>query len=408
MGAWLIQESGIFKLGFRWPPGRAGKLFKRSLKTTDEGKAKILLGRANANLSDLELGRLELPADADILTFLLTDGRKTTAKPRPIATLAKVCEEYLASLPQGAKAETTLATEQVHIRHFRSVLGDGRSFRALTTADLQEYVSKRSRAKGRRGEPVKGGTIEKEMGTFSALWSWAAQRGIVEGPFPANGLQFPKDDDKPHFQTRDEIERQITRGGLSPEQIAVLWECLYLRVQEVEAILSHVKKAAQPFLYPMFCFTAYTGARRSEILRSQIEDFDFDRRMVTIREKKKSKEKKLTFRQVPISNVLAAIMKAWFAKHPGGNLTICERASESVSPQMAHFWFQEAIKGSGWENKMRGWHVFRHSFASNCASKGIDQRMIDKWMGHTTEEMRKRYQHLFPDDQHKALALVFG
>jgi len=34
--------------------------------------------------------------------------------------------------------------------------------------------------------------------------------------------------------------------------------------------------------------------------------------------------------------------------------------------------------------------------------------MIDKWMGHQTEAMRKRYQHLFPDDQHEQLSLVFG
>jgi integrase len=58
--------------------------------------------------------------------------------------------------------------------------------------------------------------------------------------------------------------------------------------------------------------------------------------------------------------------------------------------------------------KIRGFHVFRHSFASNLAAASVDQRIIDKWMGHQTEEMRKRYQHLFPDQQREAIALVFG
>ena len=58
--------------------------------------------------------------------------------------------------------------------------------------------------------------------------------------------------------------------------------------------------------------------------------------------------------------------------------------------------------------KIRGWHVFRHSFISNCAAKGIDQRMIDRWSGHQTDEMRKRYTHLFPDSQRQAIQLVFG
>ena len=49
-----------------------------------------------------------------------------------------------------------------------------------------------------------------------------------------------------------------------------------------------MKKAAQhPFIYPMFVFAAHTGARRSEILRSQVDDFDFQSRTVQIREKKR-------------------------------------------------------------------------------------------------------------------------
>jgi len=38
----------------------------------------------------------------------------------------------------------------------------------------------------------------------------------------------------------------------------------------------------------------------------------------------------------------------------------------------------------------------------------IDQRTIDAWSGHQTEEMRKRYTHLFPDQQQKAMRLIFG
>ena len=41
-------------------------------------------------------------------------------------------------------------------------------------------------------------------------------------------------------------------------------------------------------------------------------------------------------------------------------------------------------------------------------SGGVDQRLINEWMGHQTEEMRKRYRHLFPDQQREALESVFG
>ena len=61
----------------------------------------------------------------------------------------------------------------------------------------------------------------------------------------------------------------------------------------------------------------------------------------------------------------------------------------------AHTGYQTLL-GSKWE-KLRGWHVFLHSFCSNCASAGVDQRMINTWVGHQTAEMMRRYRHLIPD-----------
>ena len=110
-------------------------------------------------------------------------------------------------------------------------------------------------------------------------------------------------------------------------------------------------------------------------------------------------------------------MTEWFSQHPGGQYTICERLctprgktrTEFVpltTSEATHF-FKETLAGSKWD-KIRGFHTFRHSFASNLAAGNTDQRLIDEWMGHQTEEMRKRYRHLFPDQQRKAIDSVFG
>jgi integrase len=68
---------------------------------------------------------------------------------------------------------------------------------------------------------------------------------------------------------------------------------------------------------------------------------------------------------------------------------------------------RRSLRGSRWA-VIRGWHIARHSFASNCAAKGIDQRLIDRWLGHTTDEMRRRYQHLIPNQEQQAIGAVFG
>jgi integrase len=65
------------------------------------------------------------------------------------------------------------------------------------------------------------------------------------------------------------------------------------------------------------------------------------------------------------------------------------------------------LRGTRWE-VIRGWHVFRHSYASINACRGVDQRVIDADLGHQTEEMRKRYQHLFPKYRQQVHHAVFG
>ena len=41
------------------------------------------------------------------------------------------------------------------------------------------------------------------------------------------------------------------------------------------------------------------------------------------------------------------------------------------------------------------------------ALKGVDQRIIDEFSGHTTDQQRRRYRHL-ATKVHRAIQLVFG
>jgi integrase len=80
--------------------------------------------------------------------------------------------------------------------------------------------------------------------------------------------------------------------------------------------------ARHGWIYPMFCFAAHTGARRSEILRLRISDFDFEARSVLIREKRGKGRR--TTRRVPMSGFLASVMREWFDAHPGGVYAISQ------------------------------------------------------------------------------------
>ena len=72
----------------------------------------------------------------------------------------------------------------------------------------------------------------------------------------------------------------------------------------------------------------------------------------------------------------------------------------------AHDHFVRTLAGSKWE-VVPGWHCFRHSFISQLAVRGVDQRFIDEWTGHSTDEQRKRYRHLLPSAQRDVIRLAF-
>lgn len=238
------------------------------------------------------------------------------------------------------------------------------------------------------------------------IWNWGRKYGHVVSPVPfrLKDLSFDRTEQRPPFQTRAAIEKTIGRGGLTPAQEAALWECLYLELDEVREVLEHVRvHGRHPFIFPMFAFAAMTGARRSEICRSRVEDWNLEDGTVVIREKKR-KRGRSTFRTVEVNSTLAAVMGDWLASHPGGQFTIC-RDGEPLTVDMAHDHFKRTLAGSKWA-VIPGFHTFQHSFASNLASLGVDDTTIDRWMGHQTQEQRERYRHLFPRNRMQAIELL--
>jgi len=46
--------------------------------------------------------------------------------------------------------------------------------------------------------------------------------------------------------------------------------------------------------------------------------------------------------------------------------------------------------------------------APNLAAAGVDQRLIDEFMGHQTEDMRGRYRHLFTGQRRATIESAHG
>jgi integrase len=112
------------------------------------------------------------------------------------------------------------------------------------------------------------------------------------------------------------------------------------------------------------------------------------------------------------------VLQEWLKIHPGGSALFSQNAKvvrsktkrtapTPVTLDEAHDHLHRTLAGSKWK-VLKGWHTLRHSFISCCAARGVDQRLIDDWVGHTTEEMRRRYRHLIPSKEKQAIRSVFG
>lgn len=415
---WRDKRSGKWVIKFLYMQ----QAFTRSLRTKSETKASRLKTLVEETVQLLQTGRLEIPTDVeDEGTWILTGG-KLTAKPinpaLKVESLGDVCDKYL--LDQVDKHEATQRCEVIHIAHLKRILGTKSRLRSLSLDDMQKYINTRRSEDNRRGGKISGVTIKKELTTFAQVWDWARSRNRLTGvksncpirdPIKPRkwAVRIPKADRSARFMTWSEIERRVERGGITTMAESELWRMLYLDDSQLTDLLNHVNESAtHSFVYPMFAFAAYTGARRSEICRSLIDDFDFEAGIVTIRESKRKKDLAATARHVPLSDKLRVIMEEWFSKHPGGQYTITlplvmpkkkmRQELSQTNRNEATYHFKQTVADSKW-SKVSGFHVLRHSFGAICTRAGIPINVIAAWMGHATEEMKEHYQHLLPQDQ---------
>jgi len=394
------KDSGIYSAIFMF----GNKGYTRTLKTKVAKEAKDRLGEIRSTIRKLEDGVLTVPADAELGTFIVTAGRLA----QPVAdtlcemTLEEISKVYLASWPEGGKEKSTLKLEASHLKTLARILKGSTPFRTINTARLQAYV------KTRAADGLAPATIEKELGTFSVVWSHAHDvlklAGIVGQCRPNKGVKLPKENEKECFKTMEEIHAEIAVGGLTEEEISAKWECLFLSMEEISEFIDFVQKESvrrnfPKFVAPMIATACLTGARRSELCASETKDWRENQ--VQIREKKR--KHRGSFRTVDLHPQLQEIINTYLKHQAPSRWMFVLEPNVELTPNQATYWFETAIKGSKWD-VLKGWHPLRHSFASNLASCGVHQAIINSWMGHMTLDMQQRYQHLKKADKTTAMA----
>ena len=391
-------------------------------------EAKDTAGKVDHWLMRIKQGLVTVPAWCGIVDFVRHDGKppEPSASPAPAAavTLSGLRDAYLES--QRRKLEpTTIDGMVLHFGHLVRLIGGEKLITSIARPVVQRYVDARSaewidpnvyrRARdAKRKSPAppaadkpmrhpSSATIKKEVVTLRTAWNWGRRQLGIVPEFPGAKLDYAKTHEALPFMTWDEAERRVKAG----DDADAVWGSVYLRPSEVAEMLEWVKgRPVSPWVYPIFCIAAHTGARRSEIVRIKPSDVDLVGEVLTIREKKRDKSR-LTIRRVPMTPLLKTVLADWLSKRGKGKSLICKANGDDVTPREAMNYFTRALRKSKWK-VVRGLHTLRHSYISALANKGVDQRIIDELAGHQTEQQRRRYRHLYQKTLTDAVKGVFG
>lgn len=397
MATLMQSKKGWYYVRFSCRVQNQRRQFFRACRTKQRDKAEKVKARVDDACRDILLGRLSLPdKSVDLGQFILSGGNVLALqeKEKPY-TFDDAVRNYFDRLPLDAKDASSLKTEEIHVRRLRKTLPTQIPFSSYDRAVVEDYV--KTRREGIDGKPVKRATITKEICTLRQIWTSAKDHGIQMGQFPTK-LSYPKDAELPPFETYARLS-----SSSNPN-----WHCLVLSEQEILSVLSQIAALhGKGRIHAMLSVAAMTGCRRSELLRMQTHDVDFEREEITIREKKKRKARfSSSTRNVQMHARLIDTLKQWFVVR--GNVANPEELwGDKVKSYTATSMFAAAISKTDFPH-IRGFHTFRHSFISILANEGMPDSIIDTWVGHTTEETRRRYRHLIPDKAKARLDRLFA
>lgn len=164
--------------------------------------------------------------------------------------------------------------------------------------------------------------------------------------------------------------------------------------EEVRQILARVRLPR----YRVCLSTIYScGLRLQEGTHLQVADLDSARMMIHVRHGKGAKD-----RYVPLPQRTLQLLRDYWRthRHPallfpaeGREHLELAKATEPMSKSSVQVAFRASLKESG-NNKRASVHTLRHSWATHLLEAGVNLRLIQEWLGHSSPATTSVYTHL--------------
>jgi integrase/recombinase XerD len=177
-----------------------------------------------------------------------------------------------------------------------------------------------------------------------------------------------------------------------------------LSIDEVHRLLASLRLPR----YRACLTTIYAaGLRLGEGVNMRVSQIDSSRMVIHIQNGKGGKD-----RLVPLSPPLLSLLRShWLThRHPTWLFPARRRPDELVSshpllPRSVEAAMQAAVAECGFQKHVTV-HTLRHSWATHLLEAGINLRLIQAWLGHSSPTTTMRYTHLTVASNQRASAVM--
>ena len=160
------------------------------------------------------------------------------------------------------------------------------------------------------------------------------------------------------------------------------------------------------FYYPFIYFLFATGARNAEAVGLRVENIQFEKGLLEIREvlarsikgthaalRKRKETKNGKVRYLPLSEELAVILRECTKRKKANDLVFTSYTGKSIDDRMFQKRvFRTVLEGLGIQK--RDLYAVRHTFGSRCIEAGLTPVMTAFLMGNNPETALRNYTHL--------------
>jgi integrase len=281
--------------------------------------------------------------------------------------------------------ETTLQKKEKEMAAHVIPFFGNMQIQKIKTVDIQQFIALKLKHGSplRHPEGLKTSTILGFLKIIKPSLKWAMEKGYIKQN-PADGIKLPKAD-------REEI--RVFESG------------------EIKALL----EVANPSWFRDMILLAYrTGMRRGEIYGLRWEDMDFTIGFLMVRRSIASyapaiklinpPKTKKAYRKILLDDITLTMLKKR-KSDSASDWIFADQDGDLLSPWCTTKYMAKTCKSA--KIAHRCFHTLRHSHATHLLSKGINPKVIQERLGHSTlSQTLDTYAHALPTMQESVILLL--